>query len=95
MAICNAIKNNRRLRFLYDGYARVVEPHTYGVDTKGHKALRAYQVSGGSDSGEHSGWKLFHAQDMHGVQTLEDGFLNPRPGYKREDSAFSRIECQL
>ncbi|SEP07686.1 hypothetical protein [Aquisalimonas asiatica] len=95
MAICNAIQNMTKLSFVYHGYPRVVEPHTYGIDTKGHEALRAYQVAGGSESGEYAGWKLFHAQEMRGLQVLEEGFAGPRQGYKRGDKAFSHIRCQL
>ena len=48
MPIAAAIQARRLLHFTYDGFRRTVEPHTYGTDRKGHKALRAYQVGGGS-----------------------------------------------
>lgn len=95
MTVCYAIHNKLKLSFVYDGYPRVVEPHTYGIDTRGHPALRAYQVAGGSESGEYVGWKLFHAHEMRGLQVLEEGFSGPRGGYKRGDKAFSHIQCQL
>ena len=93
--ILSAIKNKQALSFTYDGYSRVVEPHTYGVDTKGHAALRAYQVRGGSESGEYVGWKLFHVNEMHGLTVLQEYFAGARPKYKRGDSAFSTIHAQL
>ena len=61
MSIASAIQSRNLLSFVYDGFRRTVEPHTFGVDAKGHAALRAYQVAGGSESGEYVGWKLFHA----------------------------------
>ncbi|MCZ7556093.1 MAG: hypothetical protein M5R41_06805 [Bacteroidia bacterium] len=94
MRICDAIKNMQTLSFTYNGYRRVVEPHTYGTDTKGHEALRAYQTSGSSESGE-LGWKLFHVGDIRGLSVLEATFPKPRPGYKRGDKGFSSIRCQL
>ncbi len=94
MSICNAINNKNTLSFTYDGYSRIVEPHTYGVDGKGHGALRAYQTSGGSESHE-LGWKLFHVNEIHGLVVLKTNFSGPRPGYKRGDKAFSTIRCQL
>jgi len=94
-AIFPAIQNKQSLSFTYDGYSRVVEPHTYGVDTKGHAALRAYQVQGGSESGEHVGWKLFHVNEMHDLTVLSEHFAGARPKYKRGDSAFSIIHAQL
>lgn len=90
-----AIQNKQLLSFTYDGYSRTVEPHTYGVDTKGHRALRAYQVGGGSDSGEFTGWKIFHVDEMRGLSTLPTQFPAPRRGYKRGDKAFATIHAQL
>lgn len=95
MQISSAIQNKQLLSFVYDGYQRVVEPHTYGIDTKGHTALRAYQVRGGSDSGEDSGWKLFHVNEIRGLSMIQDHFSYARPKYKRNDSAFSSIRAQL
>jgi predicted DNA-binding transcriptional regulator YafY len=95
MDISSAIQNRQLLAFTYDGFERVVEPHCYGMDTKGHDALRAYQVRGGSESGEYRGWKLFHTREIRQLTLLPDQFRGPRPGYKRDDKAFSRIQAQL
>lgn len=67
MQIKTAILNKQLLSFIYDGYPRVVEPHTYGLDKKGHPALRAYQIKGGSDSGEYIGWKIFHVDEIRNL----------------------------
>jgi hypothetical protein len=95
VSIATAIQGRNLLSFMYDGYRRMVEPHTYGMDTKGHMALRAYQVGGGSESGEFVGWKLFHACEMLGVTVQSQTFAGPRPGYKRGDKAFASIRAQL
>ncbi len=95
MNISSAIQNRQLLSFTYDGFARVVEPHCYGIDTKGHAALRAYQVRGESESGEYVGWKLFHMSEIRQLTLLPDQFSGPRPGYKRDDKAFSSIQAQL
>lgn len=91
MQIDSAIRNRQLLSFTYDGFARVVEPHTNGIDNKGHKALRAFQVQGGSESGEYVGWKLFHVSEMHQITVLSKNFSGPRPKYHRGDKAFSSI----
>lgn len=93
--ICQAINDLRLISFRYDGYSRTAEPHTYGVDSKGHYALRAYQISGGSQSGAGLGWRLFHRDEMHGVTVLPAKFSGARRGYKRDDEAFNTIRCQL
>jgi hypothetical protein len=94
VSICDAIRSMQTLSFTYNGFRRVVEPHAYGIDTKGHEALRAFQTTGGSESGE-LGWKLFHVREMHGLSTLQTTFSGPRPGYRRGDRGFSSIRCQL
>ena len=95
MTICDAINNRRLITFFYDGYSRTVEPHTAGIDKKGHEALRAYQIRGGSESGEFSGWKMFHVSEMQNISVLQEQFEGPRPKYKRNDSGFRNIRCQL
>ena len=95
MTIASAIRNRQLLSFSYDGFARVVEPHTYGIDGKGHYAVRAYQVRGGSESGEFVGWKLFHVSDMHQLSVIAEHFFGARPKYKRGDKAFSTINAEL
>jgi len=95
MKICDAVNNLNLLSFSYEGYSRLVEPHTYGIDTKGNEALRAYQISGGSESGEYSGWKLFRLDRMNSPTVSAEKFSGPRPGYKRGDKAFPTIYCQL
>jgi hypothetical protein len=82
MPVKSAIQNKSLLGFTYDGFARVVEPHTYGVDSKGH-------------GGEYIGWKMFHTSEMRQVSVLPEHFIDPRPKYKRGDSAFSTIHAQL
>ena len=95
MTIASAIHDRNLLSFRYDGFPRVVEPHCFGTDKKGHPALRAYQVQGGSESGGEVGWKLFHIRDIRQLTILPQKFLGTRPDYKRNDKAFMRIEAQI
>lgn len=95
MQIKNSIQNKQLLSFTYDGYHRVVEPYTYGIDKKGHPALRAYQIRGGSASGEYAGWKIFHVNEMRNQSTIPEHFTSARPEYNPNDSAFIRIYAQL
>jgi len=95
LSVATAIQGRNLLSFIYDGYRRTVEPHTYGTDMQGHSALRAYQVAGGSESRQYVGWKLFHSNKMQGVTVQLQTFSGPRPGYKRGDKAFASILAQL
>lgn len=95
MDIAGAIANKQRLQFGYRGYSRVVEPHTYGIDKKGQRALVGYQVSGGSRSKEYRGWKTFHEAEMRDIRVLSKRFRAPRPEYRRGDGAFASIIAEL
>ncbi|GGD47872.1 hypothetical protein [Sinisalibacter lacisalsi] len=86
--IIDAINERRTLTFFYHGERRVVEPHCYGEDTKGHDALRAYQLGG-------KGWRFFHVRDMEGGLSLGSVFPRARPDYKRNDEMMDRIYAQL
>ncbi|MEO8922789.1 MAG: hypothetical protein ABI330_08175 [Caldimonas sp.] len=48
--VVQAIREKRRLRFIYNGTARLAEPQCYGQETKGTELLRVHQVTGGSQS---------------------------------------------
>ena len=93
--ICIAIGNLQLINFSYLGHDRVVEPHTYGVDIKGHLTLRAYQVRGSSRSGRVPDWRIFHESDMQFVSVLQETFEEPRDGYRKGDRRFSTIHCEL
>lgn len=93
--IYSAIQNCEQLSFTYDNYPRAVEPHTYGVTTKGNDTLRAYQVQGGHVSGDNQPWHLFTLSKMVGLKTTGIKFSGTRHGYKRQDSAMQRIYAQL
>lgn len=95
MSIASAIKKHNLLSFTYDGFIREVEPHCLGIDKKGHPALRAYQVAGGSESGEYVGWKIFHVNGIKNLQVLNKIFQQPRQGYKRGDKDMIRIQTEL
>ena len=95
MSIRTAIQSKQLLQFTYEGHFRVGQPHTFGVDKKGHEALRAYQVEGMSSSGMYRGWKMFHVQEIKGLTILDRTFEHPQLSYKKNDSAFLDIYAQL
>ena len=74
---------------------RTVEPHAYGVDKKGRYLLRAFQIAGGSESGEYVGWKLFCADEISNLEVLDATFSGPRPEYKKRDPAIRAIIAEL
>lgn len=92
--IIEAIENKNLIEFNYDGESRIVEPHCYGLSTKGNEVLRAYQVDGYSSSGN-MGWKMYDLGKADDINILEDTFDNARSGYNRGDKAMSAIYSEL
>ena len=88
--LIDAIRQKRRLRFLYNGKSRLVEPQCYGIGTKGTELLRAHQLQGG-DQRE----PLFDVAKMANLEILSETFDRPGPNYKRDDSAIKKIFAQL
>jgi hypothetical protein len=72
--LCDAIRLRHVVRFLYHGGVREVEPYVYGRDANGRELLRAFQLRGASRSGETSGWKTFHVEDMASVAVTFEAF---------------------
>ena len=40
--ICDAIENQFVIEFYYEREIRIVEPHCYGVSSKGNEIIRGY-----------------------------------------------------
>jgi hypothetical protein len=89
--LIDAIRRRRRLRFIYNGEARLAEPQCYGVGHKGTELLRVHQLQGGSQREP-----LFDVAKISGLVILDDEiFTRPGPNYKKNDSAMKTIFAQL
>ena len=85
-----AITQKRRLRFLYNGKVRLVEPQCYGIGTKGTELLRVHQLQGGQQREP-----LFDVSKIADLEVLSEVFDRHGPNYKRGDSAMKTIFAQL
>jgi hypothetical protein len=88
--LVEAIRQKRRLRFLYNGKPRFVEPQCYGIGKKGTELLRAHQLEGGEQAEP-----LFDVSKIVDLEVLPEMFDRPGPHYKRGDSAIKTIFAQL
>ena len=88
--LVRAIEQKRRLRFLYNGRARLVEPQCYGIGTKGTELLRAHQLQGGREREP-----LFDVSKISDLEVIDEIFHGAGPNYKKEDSAMKTIFAQL
>ena len=92
---CNALRAQNCLELRYDGFTRIVEVHAVGVSKEGNEIARVWQVRGGSNSNERTGWKLLRLDEALSAHVINEKSDAPRQEYKREDVAMSRIACQV
>jgi hypothetical protein len=95
ITICDAIRARRLLRFVYDGYERIIEPHVYGVNTAGHEAVSGFLVGGWSSSETEPGWRMFLIDQMRDVAALAERFEGSREGYRADDPHYVTTHCRL
>jgi hypothetical protein len=93
--ICDAIRAKRLIRFIYEGYERIVEPHLHGINTANHEMLSGWLVGGWSESRPQPGWRNYLVRDMHDVHALADGFEGPRPKYNANDPQLRQVFCRI
>ena len=88
--LIQAIRERRRLRLVYHGKVRLVEPQCYGIGNRGTELLRVHQIEGGSQREP-----LLDVAKIEGLTLLEERFTAPGPNYTRGDSAMKHIYCEL
>jgi len=93
--IIKAIENMKLLEFNYQGFYRVVEPHTFGTFSNGNELLIAFQIDGGSSSRKPPFWSNFKLVEIEDLSLMEKSFLKPREGYTRGDKRFKIIFSEL
>ena len=92
--VIEAIENQNVIEFNYEGELRIVEPHCYGLTSKGNEGLRAYQTGGYSSSGN-MGWKMYDLGKAYDIEVKDETFDGPRPGYTQGDKGMSEIYSEL
>jgi hypothetical protein len=94
-AACEALRAGRVLQLRYDGYTREVEVHAVGYSEAGNAIMRVWQLRGGSQSGDRTGWKLLRLDETAGYGITDEKSQAPRGGYRRQDRAMASISCQV
>lgn len=91
----NEINNKQLVNLYYDGGYRTIEPHCLGMGNSGNYLLRAFQISGHSNSGKRRDWKLLDLKKIRNCVLLDQKFQHSRIGYVRGDSAMRMIYAEL
>ncbi len=92
--LCHAIGARRVVRFIYNGYLRVVEPHAYFVTTKGHQVLRAFQRNYGGLTPQ-PGWHVFRVDMLTGFMPTTITFPTARMDYSPNDRLMQAFFVRL
>ncbi|WP_051443974.1 hypothetical protein [Afipia sp. P52-10] len=92
---CHALHKRLVLALRYRGHRRLVEVHTVGITREQVEIMRAWQVAGGSVSGQPVGWKLIHLAEATEPEITDQPSQAPRPGYNPDDPAMVRIICRV
>ena len=92
--IIDAIHNKKRLSFSNSGVLRTVKPQAYGVTIEGKEVLRCYQVHGNTTF-DSQNWELLDIAQISSICETQQHFLNPRPGYIRDDKTMEKIYAQI
>ena len=91
--ICQAIREKRLLELQYDGLARRVAPHIYGIDAAGDELFTCYEVWGGTD-GEPARWRSLRLADVSELKLTSKRFA-PRPENQGREAEIARVYCQV
>ena len=57
--IIEAIEIGKLLEFYYKNHHRIVEPHTFGISSKGNENLAAFQIDETNERNNVPDWGLF------------------------------------
>lgn len=73
-----AISEKKIIKFTYNNFYRIAEPHVYGIrDNK--ECLLVYQIGGNSKSGKPIGWRTVFVDKMRNIEITKDIFPGLRP----------------
>jgi predicted DNA-binding transcriptional regulator YafY len=92
--IIEAINNRKVLEFYYNNKRRVVEPYTFGTNTKNNLMLSVYQTEGES-SRELPDWNYFTVDKILELKVLDISFDGNRDGYVQGDSRMNVIYAEV
>lgn len=92
--ICDAITRRCLLSVWWQGGTRIVQPHAYGINTKGNPMMRCWQVSGHSRSGKVQWWKPLLVNEARDFEILDETF-EPHHEYRMNDKHMTQIYCQI
>lgn len=93
--IVNPIQRKKLLFLSYNGIARTVEPHAYGVSSKGNELLRCCHVRRTHNSDKPHDWDLLTVSRITALTDAGVHLAGARPDCNQDDKAMQNIYAQL
>lgn len=87
-SLTRAITDHLIIEMWYEPGPRRLEPYCLGRSAKGNLLLRAFQISGASQSGEPEHWKLLRVDRFRQLVVTDSRFDPFRPEYRMGDKAM-------
>ena len=74
--IKQAIREKRKLQFIYQNKNRVVDPHVFGVTAKNNEVILCWQTGGSSSRpNDLPNWRMFETNKISQLQILNENFI--------------------
>lgn len=83
--LTKATNSNKVVEIVYRPGRRRIQPHVLGLSKDRNCLLRAYQIEGASESGEHINWKLFRVDKIEAIEITDETFDADHPDYNPDD----------
>lgn len=83
--IIHAIKERKKVKFSYRAKDRIVDPHIFGISTKGEEVILGWQTAGNtSKTGDLPNWRMFKIREVYDLQITIDNFI-PQVWHRKPD----------
>ena len=97
--VAEAIRQRQTIIASYNGYPRVMCPHTLGYNRAGRAQALFYQYAGESSSvlgspGSPRNWRCIPVEEMAGVEVI-DGPWQTAPNHSRPQTCVARIVAEV
>ncbi len=90
--IKDAINKRCKLQFIYERCKRVVDPHVFGVSTKGHVVVLCWQTGGSSSDPKNlPNWRMFETQKINQLKILEERFVPQAKDHNPSESDVKTV----
>jgi hypothetical protein len=80
-----AINERRKVKFIYQGKDRIVDPHIFGINSRNEEVILGWQTDGSSSKiRDLPNWRMFITRKIYDFQITNNSFI-PKGQYYKSD----------